>query len=304
MAYIGNQNYQAYVTLNNQTFTTSGSTTIYALNYTVTNANNLDLYIGGSKQQPGVAYTASGNTLTLTTATSSSMYAVYLGQGIQTTNIPVGVVTTSNLVSGFNLPATQGGTGVTTYSTGSLLYASNSTTLTTLAPGTSGYALTLNGITPTWASVGGSNTPAFNARMSADQTISNNVNTKVNFDTVDFDTNSAFNTSTYRFTVPSGQNGKYFIYSSIKGYSNAASALQAVYISIYKNGSQISYSGSDPRNSDGYYFSAYTYVTLSLVATDYIEIYGYIIVTSGSNTIVNQGFSYNNVFGGFKLIGA
>ena len=84
MAYIGNQNYQAYVTLASQTFTTSGSTTIYALNYTVTNANNLDLYVGGSKQQPSVAYTAAGNTLTLTTATSSSMYAVYLGQGIQT----------------------------------------------------------------------------------------------------------------------------------------------------------------------------------------------------------------------------
>jgi hypothetical protein len=155
MAYIGNQNYQAYVTLNNQTFTTSGSTTIYALNYTVTNANNLDLYIGGSKQQPGVAYTAAGNTLTLTTATSSSMYAVYLGQGIQTTNLPVGVVTTSNLVSGFNLPATQGGTGTTTYTAGNILYASNATTLTTLAPGTSGYGLTLNGTTPTWASVGG-----------------------------------------------------------------------------------------------------------------------------------------------------
>jgi hypothetical protein len=84
MAYIGNQNYQAYVTLSNQTFVTSGATTIYALNYTVTNANNISLYINNVAQQPGVAYTASGNTLTLTTATSSSMYAVYLGQGIQT----------------------------------------------------------------------------------------------------------------------------------------------------------------------------------------------------------------------------
>ena len=100
MAYIGNQNYQAYVTLNNQTFTTSGSTTIYALNYTVTNANNLDLYIGGSKQQPGVAYTASGNTLTLTTATSSSMYAVYLGQGIQTVQPGNSSITTSMFAGG------------------------------------------------------------------------------------------------------------------------------------------------------------------------------------------------------------
>ena len=100
MAYIGNQNYQAYVTLASQTFTTSGSTTIYALNYTVTNANNLDLYVGGSKQQPSVAYTAAGNTLTLTTATSSSMYAVYLGQGIQTVQPGNSSVGTSQLTTG------------------------------------------------------------------------------------------------------------------------------------------------------------------------------------------------------------
>lgn len=106
MAYVGNQNYQAYVTLSNQTFVTSGATTIYSLNYTVTNANNIALYINNVPQQPSIAYTASGNTLTLTTATSSSMYAVYLGQGIQTTNLPTGVVSVSNL----NASGTPGST--------------------------------------------------------------------------------------------------------------------------------------------------------------------------------------------------
>jgi hypothetical protein len=85
MAYIGNQNYQAYVTLASQTFSVT-STTIYSLNYTVTNANNIALYINNVAQQPTTAYTASGNTLTLTTTTltTDTMYAVYLGQGIQT----------------------------------------------------------------------------------------------------------------------------------------------------------------------------------------------------------------------------
>ena len=54
------------------------------------------------------------------------------------------------------LPVAQGGTGVSTYTAGNILYASNATTLATLAPGTSGYALTLNGTTPTWAAVGAS----------------------------------------------------------------------------------------------------------------------------------------------------
>ena len=105
MAYVGNQNYQAYVTLASQTFSVT-STTIYSLNYTVTNANNIALYINNVPQQPSVAYTAAGNTLTLTTATSSSMYAVYLGQGIQTTNLPTGVVSVSNL----NASGTPGST--------------------------------------------------------------------------------------------------------------------------------------------------------------------------------------------------
>jgi hypothetical protein len=54
------------------------------------------------------------------------------------------------------LPATNGGTGVASYTAGNILYASNATTLATLAPGTSGFALTLNGTTPTWAAVGAS----------------------------------------------------------------------------------------------------------------------------------------------------
>lgn len=54
------------------------------------------------------------------------------------------------------LPATNGGTGVASYSAGNILYATNATTLAALAPGTSGHALTLNGTTPTWSAVGAS----------------------------------------------------------------------------------------------------------------------------------------------------
>jgi len=54
------------------------------------------------------------------------------------------------------LAATNGGTGTSSYTAGNILYASNATTLVALAPGTSGFALTLNGTTPTWAAVGAS----------------------------------------------------------------------------------------------------------------------------------------------------
>lgn len=54
-------------------------------------------------------------------------------------------LTTSMLASGFNLAATQGGTGQTSYAVGDVLYASTTTALSKLAAGTSGYVLTSNG---------------------------------------------------------------------------------------------------------------------------------------------------------------
>jgi hypothetical protein len=53
-------------------------------------------------------------------------------------------------------PATNGGTGLSTYATGDLLYASATNTLSKLAAGTDGFVLTLASGVPTWAaSTGG-----------------------------------------------------------------------------------------------------------------------------------------------------
>ena len=61
-----------------------------------------------------------------------------------------------------------------------------------------------------------SNTPAFFAELSAEQTgIADATATTIVFDTKRYDTDSAYNTSDGKFTVPSGQGGKYFFYSTI-----------------------------------------------------------------------------------------
>jgi len=54
-------------------------------------------------------------------------------------------------LSGTALPAANGGTGQTSYSTGDILYASGATTLSKLAVSTNGFVLTLAGGLPTWA---------------------------------------------------------------------------------------------------------------------------------------------------------
>jgi hypothetical protein len=100
MSYIGNQPAESYASFLTETFTVS-ATANYTLSHSVTNENEIRLVINGVVQQPGSgkAYTASGTTLTLSSATVSGdvMYAVYLGRALQTVNPPAGSVGASQI---------------------------------------------------------------------------------------------------------------------------------------------------------------------------------------------------------------
>ena len=67
-------------------------------------------------------------------------------------------------------------------------------------------------------------TPAFFVKVGSNQSVSNDTYTTVAFDTEVYDTDSAFNTSTYKFTVPSGKAGKYVFFAHTT-YSNAGFAV-------------------------------------------------------------------------------
>ena len=97
--YLGNQPALSYTSFAKQDFTTS-ATTSYTLDNPVTNANELALFINFVRQEPTTAYSASGTTLTLTSATSATddMYCVFLGKAVQTVNPPNASVGASQLV--------------------------------------------------------------------------------------------------------------------------------------------------------------------------------------------------------------
>jgi hypothetical protein len=101
MPFIGNKPADSFTSFAKQDFTTS-ATTSYTLDYPVANANEIALFINFVRQEPTTAYTASGTSLTLTSATSASddMYCVFLGKALQTVNPPAGSVGTSQLVDG------------------------------------------------------------------------------------------------------------------------------------------------------------------------------------------------------------
>ena len=98
MPFIGNQPALSYTSFAKQDFTTS-ATTSYTLDQPVANENEIALFINFVRQEPTTAYTASGTTLTLTSATSASddMYCVFLGKAVQTVNPPNSSVGISQL---------------------------------------------------------------------------------------------------------------------------------------------------------------------------------------------------------------
>ena len=104
--YLGNQPALSYTSFAKQDFTTS-ATTSYTLDNPIANANELALFINFVRQEPTTAYTASGTSLTLTSATSATddMYCVYLGKAVQTVNPPAGSVGTSQLADASVTPA-------------------------------------------------------------------------------------------------------------------------------------------------------------------------------------------------------
>ena len=115
------------------------------------------------------------------------------------------------------------------------------------------------------------NTPAFEVYMSANMTGVAAVYTKMVFDSEEFDTDSAFDSTTnYRFTVPAGEGGKYVFHANLYTSGLGGDAIDYSQIHVYKNGANIAHNYQHVGgHSDGNNVS----VILDLVATDYIEFY-------------------------------
>ena len=137
---------------------TSGSTTYYTI---------ADL--GGANWEVGVGTFTSPNQLVRNTVYSSSNggSTVNFSSGTQNVFItypssqsvnldasnnvsPLGTVA-SGVWNGTAIVTTYGGTGLTSYTAGDLLYYTSGTALSKLGIGANGYILTSNGTAPTWA---------------------------------------------------------------------------------------------------------------------------------------------------------
>jgi len=151
----------------------------------------------------------------------------------------------------------------------------------------------------TFSAPGIANTPAFFVYKNASQTINDVTTTKVTWNTTAFDTHSAF--ASDKFTVPSGQGGKYHFTNFIQ-VNDADEVIDRVSRSWRKNGSQVAV--NDMRNTSANIVTrnAASSVILDLSAGDYIETYIYANTTDNGTFIVYGEAQYYSYFYGYKLI--
>jgi hypothetical protein len=149
--------------------------------------------------------------------------------------------------------------------------------MTTIVDGTTGInapAQTITGVSTLTGgfTVGATAAPAFSAYPSASATISSATYTKVILNTEDFDTASAFDSTTnYRFTpLVAG----YYQINLVASTPQIAAANTNSFIVLYKNGSAYKYGGN--QNSVGQQAnSSWSGLVYLNGSTDYLEMYVY-----------------------------
>ena len=263
MPFIGNQPALSYTSFAKQDFTVT-ATTSYSLDHPVANANELALFINFVRQEPG-SYSASGTQLTLTEATSSSddMYAIFLGKAIQTVNPPNASVGTSQLADNGVTTAKIANDAVTKDKVSNLMY------------------------------------PAFEAYLSSDQNVADATNVKFNANTEVFDTDNCYDNSTnYRFTPTVA--GKYLVYADLRISNSTGSQLYQAYTYIYKNGSNYASSEHDPQDTRSTTQNLPIQAVVDMNgSSDYVEIFGFINV--GSGTPKFEAGTKSSRFGAYRI---
>ena len=281
MGYVGNSPALKYTSFAVQHFTTS-ATTGYTLDHAVNNENDIRLVINNVVQQPGssYAYTASGTTLTLSAATAGTdtMYCVFLGKAVQTVNPSQDSVGTSQLQANavtaakFNADVISGQTELATTpaDTDELLLSD---------------AGVLKRIDYSYLKAG-DNTPYFRADTTT-QTVGGEAT--LVFTNSIFDSASGYNTSTGKYTIPSGQGGYWWFQAN----ANIGSSYTGMYFNIKVEGTNRLRGVTSNASAGAVHCSG----ILNVSAGDE--------VTVALELGASQGLSstaYTNAFCGFKLI--
>ena len=141
--------------------------------------------------------------------------------------------------------------------------------------------------------VTGHNYPAFHVNLGGtEQSVPTSSFTKLAHNTEVFDTDNAFDTTNYRFTVPSGKAGKYYFYATAR--VNSSAVFTRLVSSIYKNG--VGQSQVNMNNTNEVSTSVSTILDLNV--GDYVEHY---VHQNGGNNKGFHGQTNRTYFVGYRI---
>ena len=261
-----------------------------SVNVSPQSANHMIVSLNGVIQKPGSSYTVSGNTITFASnlATGDVIDFIQILGDVLDLGVPSDATVTAAKLTANSI-------------TGQTAETSIATDDTVLIHDTSAGALRKMTRANFVSGIGGDLTPAFQVTKSSAQTVSHATTTKVTWDTETFDTDSAF--ASDKFTVPSGEGGKYMFNFHLQVGRGTDSDMYRVYTMLYKNGSQVNIINLNLAGTDGRILNAGGSQALDLSAGDYIEIYVNTATSSGNSIDVAGGSTESSFFGGFKMLG-
>ena len=162
--------------------------------------------------------------------------------------------------------------------------------------------ITLSSGMNTAVNAAGGNTPAWIAALGSNQTITaNGTLTLVENSTVLKDTNSAYTNTAgnYKFTVPSGGDGTYYVFGSMGLYGGGDNTMKNFFLQLYKNGSMYGHFNNYYQTTTiRYAATSHSMIMPDLVAGDYIQLY---VAADSTGTTVIYNQTYSTFFGGYKL---
>lgn len=116
MAYLGNHPSVSYSTVSYQDLT-GGTGTGFTLDYPAGTPQDIEVFVNNVRQEPGVAYTVSGTSLTMTGSivATDDFYVVFQSKAQQTITPGLGTITQAMFAPGLSLGAGyfQGDNGAT-----------------------------------------------------------------------------------------------------------------------------------------------------------------------------------------------
>ena len=294
MAYIGKEptvgNFQVCDAISVVNGQAAYTMQVSSTNVVPESANHMLVSLNGILQKPGSSFTVSGSTITFASnlATGDVIDFIQILGDVLDLGVPSDATVTAAKLTANSI-------------TGQTAETSIATDDTVLIHDTSAGALRKMTRANFVSGIGGDLTPAFQVTKSSAQTVSHATTTKVTWDTETFDTDSAF--ASDKFTVPSGEGGKYMFNFHLQVGRGTDSDMYRVYTMLYKNGSQVNIINLNLAGTDGRILNAGGSQALDLSAGDYIEIYVNTATSSGNSIDVAGGSTESSFFGGFKMLG-